>query len=153
MLYRVNGAPVILLYGGIHRGGINPDRVTFRGISPDNTAHRRMLQVVSLLFKRNGVRVQTEVDHHLVLVFVGRHFHPGLKEHAVKVLIIDPIYLALLAGLAGKGIDAANLFEMGPLLLDVAREAPAVPSVRALRAQAIGRADEGFDEDDAVGHR
>jgi replicative DNA helicase len=45
----------------------------------------------------------------------------GLRKHAVKVLFIDPIYLALLAGLAGKGIDAANLFEMGPLLLDAAQ--------------------------------
>jgi AAA domain len=43
----------------------------------------------------------------------------GLQRHKVEVLVIDPIYLCLLAGAEGKGVDAANLFQMGPLLMAV----------------------------------
>ena len=42
-----------------------------------------------------------------------------LAEHQVKVLIIDPIYLCLLSG--AKGIEASNVFSMGPLYLAVGR--------------------------------
>lgn len=45
----------------------------------------------------------------------------GIDEHKIKVLVIDPLYLSLLAGLEGKDIDAANLFQMGPLLMKIAR--------------------------------
>src|SRR5262249_49539949 len=45
----------------------------------------------------------------------------AIREQGVEVVVIDPIYLALLAGLGGKDVDAANLFEMGPLLLNVAQ--------------------------------
>jgi replicative DNA helicase len=44
----------------------------------------------------------------------------GLKGRRVEVLVIDPLYLCLLAGIDAKNIDAANLFQMGPLLLAVA---------------------------------
>ncbi len=43
----------------------------------------------------------------------------GLRAHAVRVVIIDPVYLALLAG--ATNLQAANMFDMGPLLLGIAR--------------------------------
>lgn len=45
----------------------------------------------------------------------------GLKKHAVDALEIDPAYLCLLAGLEGKAINPANLFEIGAHILGVLR--------------------------------
>ncbi|MFO0879961.1 MAG: AAA family ATPase [Gemmataceae bacterium] len=42
----------------------------------------------------------------------------GLAADGIGVLIVDPLYLTLLAG--STGIEAANLFQMGPLLRSVA---------------------------------
>lgn len=51
-----------------------------------------------------------------------------IKERGIQVVIVDPLYLCLIA--AGAKIDAANLFDMGPLLRavsDSCREAGATP--------------------------
>jgi hypothetical protein len=51
-----------------------------------------------------------------------------IREHALEVVILDPLYLSLLAG--RPDVQASNLFHMGPLLADAARvclEAGATP--------------------------
>lgn len=52
----------------------------------------------------------------------------AITEHALEVVVFDPLYLALLAG--NSDIQASNLYQIGPLLADVARlclEAGATP--------------------------
>jgi len=44
----------------------------------------------------------------------------ALVEHGIEVVIIDPLYLCLLAG-DTQGRQAGNMFDMGPLLLRVAQ--------------------------------
>jgi hypothetical protein len=56
------------------------------------------------------------VDHDLA------ELAAGLARDKVGVAIVDPLYLSLLAGLSEKSQkSAANMFDMGPLLLNVAR--------------------------------
>ncbi len=45
----------------------------------------------------------------------------AVLEAKIDVLIIDPLYLALLASVGGDGPQASNLYQMGPLLMAVAR--------------------------------
>jgi hypothetical protein len=44
----------------------------------------------------------------------------GLRDHGAEVCILDPLYLTLLAGQGQQGLQATNLYDMGPLLLRVA---------------------------------
>jgi hypothetical protein len=43
----------------------------------------------------------------------------AVQENRVDVLLIDPLYLCLLSGL--EGVQASNLYQMGPLLLNAAQ--------------------------------
>ena len=56
----------------------------------------------------------------------------GLQQLGAGVVIIDPLYLCLLAGMDARDVEAGNLFHMGPLLLDLARaclDAGATPAL------------------------
>jgi replicative DNA helicase len=44
-----------------------------------------------------------------------------IRQHRAEVLLLDPLYLSLLAGMGGQGPQASNLYQMGPLLMTVAR--------------------------------
>jgi len=45
----------------------------------------------------------------------------GLAERKIEAAVIDPLYLCLLAGQGEKTRNAGNIYDMGPLLLTVAR--------------------------------
>lgn len=45
-----------------------------------------------------------------------------IRENGIKAVVIDPLYLCLLSGSPdGRRIDAANLFDMGPLYLEISK--------------------------------
>lgn len=44
-----------------------------------------------------------------------------IRENRLEVVIIDPLYLCLLAGVGGKQLDPANLYQMGPVFAAVAK--------------------------------
>jgi hypothetical protein len=46
----------------------------------------------------------------------------GIAKREVKVLVLDPLFLCLLAGDLGAKLDAANMFQMGPVFRHFARE-------------------------------
>jgi hypothetical protein len=46
-----------------------------------------------------------------------------IRENEIEVVVIDPLYLALLASAdGGRRLDPANLFDMGPLLRGISRK-------------------------------
>jgi hypothetical protein len=56
----------------------------------------------------------------------------AVQESKVELLLLDPLYLALLAGSVAKGLQASNLMDVGPLLMDITRaclQAGATPVV------------------------
>ena len=74
----------------------------------------------------------------------------GLRDRGAEVAIIEPLYLSLLAG--QQGLQATNLYDMGPLLLRVAdacRNAGATPILghHAKRGRTTGP-NEPLDLDD-----
>jgi replicative DNA helicase len=44
-----------------------------------------------------------------------------IRDHGIRVVIIDPLYLCLFQGSSGKRLDPGNLYDVGPLLLAVSR--------------------------------
>jgi AAA domain len=46
----------------------------------------------------------------------------GIETHDIEVLILDPLYLCLLAGDTGKSLEASNPFQMGPLFRRLAQK-------------------------------
>ncbi len=69
----------------------------------------------------------------------------ALLQNQIEVLIVDPLYLCLLAGLDGKEVSAGNLFEMGPLLLSVAQTCLSVNCTPILAAHARKNLTNAFD--------
>jgi replicative DNA helicase len=49
------------------------------------------------------------------------HLAESLHKNGIEVLLLDPLYLSLLSGSEAKGLQASNLFDIGPLLLSVSR--------------------------------
>jgi replicative DNA helicase len=70
--------------------------------------------------------------------------HDGLADLEAEVAIVDPLYLALLCGAEAKGLEASNLFDMGPLLRGVAEACLSAGCTQVLshhsvkRLQAVG---------------
>jgi replicative DNA helicase len=71
-------------------------------------------------------------------------FADGLVSAEAEVVIIDPLYIALLAGVDAKYMEASNLFDMGPLLRRVAQTClkagctPILAHHSVKRLQAVG---------------
>jgi hypothetical protein len=47
--------------------------------------------------------------------------HKGIKDLGVGVVLLDPLYLSLLAGTDPREVEAGNLYQIGPLLSDLSR--------------------------------
>jgi replicative DNA helicase len=45
----------------------------------------------------------------------------AVREAGVEVLFLDPLYLCVLGGLGAEGLQASNLYQMGPLFLNVSQ--------------------------------
>ncbi len=75
----------------------------------------------------------------------------GLARDGVEVLILDPLYLALLWGLAPGTVRAENLFDMGPLLSGITRtclDAGVTPLFVHHTRKGAGRDGEALDLED-----
>ena len=91
----------------------------FSGESGEHTLQETALRVCAA----RGVSLKdADVLWHFRLPQLAKPDHldalkSALDRHKVEAVIIDPLYLSLLAG---TDVAASNLFEMGPLLLGVA---------------------------------
>jgi hypothetical protein len=56
----------------------------------------------------------------------------AIEKHGIKLLFLDPLYLSLLAGQGPEGLSASNLYQIGPLLLAVAKTCLAAGCTPAL---------------------
>jgi hypothetical protein len=65
----------------------------------------------------------------------------GLKANKIEAAIIDPLYISLLSGRAAKGMEASNLFDMGPLLRAVAQTCLSVGCTPVLAHHSVKRLD------------
>jgi AAA domain len=75
----------------------------------------------------------------------------GLKRDHVEFVIMDPLYLALLAGVQPGHLKAENLFDMGPLLQQVTRaclDAGATPAFIHHTRKGAGGSRDPLDLDD-----
>jgi len=75
----------------------------------------------------------------------------GLKRDGIEFVIIDPLYLALLAGVQPGQLKAENLFDMGPLLQQVTRaclDAGATPAFIHHTRKGAGGSRDPLDLDD-----
>jgi hypothetical protein len=93
------------------------------GESGEDTIWRNALEVC----KARGIEIESpDAIWDFCLPQLSRPSHVEelrklIKDHDVEVVIIDPLYLCLLAGQGGKSAQASNVFDMGPLLLNVAQ--------------------------------
>jgi hypothetical protein len=69
----------------------------------------------------------------------------GLRACGARVSIIDPLYLALLAGQGDQGASASNLYDMGPLLLRVASTCLDAGATPILAHHARKTREKGYD--------
>jgi hypothetical protein len=60
----------------------------------------------------------------------------ALKEREIEVLFIDPAYLCLLAGIDGKAINEASMFQIGPLLMSISEACKGVGCTMILMCHA-----------------
>jgi hypothetical protein len=76
----------------------------------------------------------------------------GLRSSAVDVLVLDPVYLAMMLGQSpGRPLRPENLFDMGPLLLGIAKaclEAGTTPVLVHHSKKGTNASNEGLDLDD-----
>jgi hypothetical protein len=63
----------------------------------------------------------------------------GLENNDIEAAVIDPLYIALLSGVAAKGLEASNLFDMGPLLRNVAQTCQSVGCTPILAHHSVKR--------------
>src|SRR5260370_32231712 len=63
----------------------------------------------------------------------------GLGQHEIDVAIIEPLYIALLSGVGAKGLEASNIFDMGPLLRAVAQTCLSVNCTPILAHHSVKR--------------
>jgi hypothetical protein len=75
----------------------------------------------------------------------------GLKKLEARVVVIDPLYLALLTGANADDVEAGNLYKMGPLLSEMCRtclDAGATPILSHHSKKGTGKTYEPLDLDD-----